>query len=342
MNTQRKETRTEQRDLVIQHYQLGKTVREIAEILIIPKSTIGNIIKRFKNTKNIENRPGRGRKNKLTNRQKTTIVREVMKNRRLSAPKMVPMVENMFGVTVSPSTIRNVLKENGFNGRVPRKKPLISKKNRILRLKFARDHISKPLEFWNTILWSDESKYNIYGSDGRIKVWRKVGEEMDLSCILPTVKFGGGSVMVWGCMAASGAGKLEFIEGIMVKEIYKGILEKNLDLSATELGIANDFHFQQDNDPKHTAKIVTAYFEENKIKRLKTPPQSPDLNPIEHLWEHVDRQIRNYPINNKNTLRAAIIDVWNNIPVNVCKKLVESMPERLREVILKKGNPTRY
>ncbi len=65
------------------------------------------------------------------------------------------------------------------------------------------------------VLWSDETKINLFGSDGVKRVWRQPGEEYKDKCVLPTVKHGGGSVMVWGCMSAAGTGELQFIEGTM-------------------------------------------------------------------------------------------------------------------------------
>lgn len=83
------------------------------------------------------------------------------------------------GRNISAETVRRVLHNARFHGRTPRRKPLISYTNRKKRLSFAKNHISKPESFWNTVLFSDESKFNLYGSDGRYKVWREAGKELD-------------------------------------------------------------------------------------------------------------------------------------------------------------------
>ncbi|GFW90045.1 transposable element Tc1 transposase [Trichonephila clavipes] len=144
------------------------------------------------------------------------------------------------GRSVSAETIRRVLIKAGYNGRVARKKPLIGKRNRVKRLKFAKEHILKRTKsfqrFWNEVIFSDESKFNIFGSDGRRMVWRKPNTSHHPKHTIPTVKHGGGSVMVWGCMAASGVGKLVFIDGIMHKMAYLNILQNNLKESADKLG----------------------------------------------------------------------------------------------------------
>lgn len=148
--------------------------------------------------------------------------------------------------------------------------------------------------------------------------------------------------MVWGCMSASGVGNLHFIDGIMDKFQYLNILRENLKTSATKLRIGESFNFYQDNDPKHSAFVVKEWLLYNCPKVIKTPAQSPDLNAIEHLWEELGRRISKRRFSNKEQLKTALREEWDNIPVSVCKKLVESMPRRMKAVIDQNGGPTKY
>ncbi len=100
---------------------------------------------------------------------------------------------------ISASTVRRRAHEAGLFGRVARKKPYVNKMNRIKRLKYAKEMLKKSIDFWDTVVWSDESKFNLFGSDGKVMVWRSPKEKFDPKCIIPTVKHGGGSVTVWGC-----------------------------------------------------------------------------------------------------------------------------------------------
>jgi len=111
---------------------------------------------------------------------------------------------------------------------------------------------------WSNVLFSDESKFELFGSDGIKYVRRPVDKRFDVRYQIPTVKHGGGSVMVWGCMSASETGPLVLVNGKMDKFQYKSILE-NVMLPYAEAHMRPGWFFQQDNDPKHTSKIVKKY-----------------------------------------------------------------------------------
>ena len=102
---------------------------------------------------------------------------------------------------------------------------------------------------------------------------------------IPTVKFGGGCVMLWGCFASNCVGEME-IKEIMNALKYQDILSKNLLWREITFKLGSKFTFQHDNDPKHTAKSTQKWFQDNSLDVLKWPRQ-PDLNPIENLWKEL-------------------------------------------------------
>ena len=133
-----------------------------------------------------------------------------------------------------------------------------------------------------------------------------------------------------------------FIDGIMDKHKYLQLLKDNLRKSGQKLGIPETFKFYQDNDPKHTAYEVRSWLLYNRPKVIQTPPQSPDLNPIENLWDELGRRIRTSPIISYVELKRKLVEEWNNINCNYTKKVVSCMPQRLNAVLRQKGLPTKY
>ncbi len=103
---------------------------------------------------------------------------------------------------------------------------------------------------------------------------------------------------------------------------------------------------QQDSAPCHKAQIISDWFLEhdNELSLLKWPPLSPDLNPIEHLWDVVEREIRIMDVQptNLQQLRDAIMSIWTKISEECFQHLVESMPWRMKAVLKTKAGPTRY
>lgn len=150
--------------------------------------------------------------------------------------------------------------------------------------------------------------------------------------------------MVWGCFSKKGVGDLVHIPTIMDKSVYEDILKNHLKKSARKLRLGSNYVFQQDNDPKHTAKTVQEWFRRNKINKMDWPAQSPDLNPIENLWSELGRKVarRDRAPKNSKELVAILQEEWNAIPKDVTAKLVESMPRRLEAVIAAHGGHTKY
>ena len=182
----------------------------------------------------------------------------------------------------------------------------------------------------------------LFGVNSKRYVWRKPGTAHHLPNTIPTVKHGGGSIMLWGCFSAAGTGRLVAIEGKMNAAKYRDILEENLFQSALDLRLGRRFTFQQDNDPKHTAKITKEWLRNNSVTILDWPSQSPDLNPIEHLWRDLKMAVHQRSPSNLTKLERICKEEWQRIPKSRCEKLVVSFPRRLMAVLAQKGASTQY
>ena len=181
-----------------------------------------------KKTKCIENIIGRGRKRNTSMRLDRIIQRKVKVHRRKSASSVKIDIESELGITISQQTVRRRLHEIGLKGHITRKKPYVNKVNRGTSLEYAKTYREKPLGYWDNVLWTDESNFNLFGSDGKVIVWRTPNEDLHPKCTIPTVKYGAGNVKCWGCFSSCGVGNLVFIDGNITGEVYGDILQKNL------------------------------------------------------------------------------------------------------------------
>ncbi|KAI1003516.1 hypothetical protein K3495_g4694 [Podosphaera aphanis] len=128
------------------------------------------------------------------------------------------------------------------------------------------------------------------------------------------------------------------------------MLQENLTLCMEAASLLEDMPptdqqiFQQDIDPKHTARATISFLRSRDIKCLDRPAQSPDLNPIEHLWEELKRRLGTYhePPKGVGELWQRVLREWALIPTSICRKLIESMPRRIEAVLAAKGGNTRY
>ena len=153
---------------------------------------------------------------------------------------------------------------------------------------------------------------------------RRTGERLNDDCISPTVKHGGGHIMVWGSFPGGGVGDLVKIEGIMDKKVYHNIVHA---LPSGRRLIGDNFVFQEDNDPKHSSNYCRNYLRRKEAAGALTvmnwPSQSPDLNPIEQIWELIDRKLNKSHVKTKETLWLEVKRCWESITVEVLKNTLK-------------------
>ena len=146
-------------------------------------------------------------------------------------------------------------------------------------------------------------------------------------------------------MTAKGVGYACRINGRMNEQLYidiiRNVFVRSLERNGLEIG---NIIFQQDGDSKHTSHLAPKWFHINKVELLDWPAQSPDLNPIEHLWRYLKCQLVKYesdPVSMQELWQRVDAE-WNNIPQEFCMNLIESMPRRIAAVIKAKGGNTKY
>ncbi len=330
-----KELSEDLKKIIVALHKDGVGYKKIAKTLKLSCNTVAKTIQRFHRTGSTQNRPRHGRPKKLSARAQRHIQRLCFGNRCMSAASIVAEVEEVGVQPVCAQTIPRTLHQIGLRGCLPRRKPLLKMMHKKARKQFAEDKQTKDMDYWNHVLWSKETKINLFGSDGVKRVWRQPGEEYKDKCVLPTAWWG----ECHGLSAAS-TGELQFIEGTMNANMYRDILKQSMIPSLRRLG--RRAVFQHDNDPKHTSKTNTALLKKLRVKVMDWPSMSPDLNPIEHLWGILKWKVEKRKVSNIHQLCDVVMKEWKRTPVATCEALVNSMPKRVKAVLENNGGPTKY
>ena len=289
-----------------------------------------------------ENHHG-GHPSKFSPTNKCAIVQRILTGKASNAVQATHFINTIISTPVSSQTVRNTLKEASLKAVVKKKKPLLSVTRRKRRLAFALWTV----EDWKRVIWSDETKINRIGSDEQEYVWKRKGKRLTSREVQGTIKFGEKSLMIWGCIGWNGVGVLSEVEGRMDAEQYSMWQFWREDHCRAwrilEFLQIMSFSNRMMIPSIRTSRRAKIWFEEQNIKLLDWPAQSPDLNPIEHTWGHFKRCLLGYARAPKG-----VHQLWDRVVVErgkifvECQKWIESMPRRIQIVIKAKGGHTKY
>lgn len=336
------------RSLIYEKHLANTPLTEIATFLNISYRSVTRTIKNFKERGHHNDALKSGRPLKMDKRTIRHLKISLEGNRRQSLSDLTSIVNNTASSPVHPDTVRHALHNQlGMNSHIAAKKPFLKVAHRKARLNWAQTHRGWKKEDWTHIIWTDESSVEIGKNSKVVWVWRKPGERYEEKCVAPTFKSGRQSLMIWGCMAygrlgpliripkeeKSGADYVRLVLGGPLWDIYSELYEERGMVAVME-----------DGAPIHRSKVAKDFRTTHKMETLPHPAQSPDLNPIEHIWMRLKVRVNERGVVPKNLddLWEVLQEEWLKIDIDLVNNLVYSMPNRVEAVYQSKGGPTKY
>ena len=329
------------RDRIVRLWTEGENVTSIVEILrsegrVTTRTTVSKWIFRWQEFSCLEDNHRKGRPSKISTEMAKFMEEELEKDDEVTSAELQRILARRFGVQVSPPTIRRYLRET-LQWAVVRTRfgPMISEKNKLKRMEFAKMCLDTEDDFDN-VIWSDESSVQLKRHSQTMRV--KIGKER----VLKPVAKHALKVHVWAGISKIGATNICIFDQIMDAPLYVKILEGFLLPFLEKVFQGKQYRFMQDNDPKHTSRVAKAFYEEKGINWWPTPASSADINPIERVWRELKYFLaRDVKPLTKQELVDGIKLFWaERMTPTKCTKYIEHTHVVLPKVVQQEGGIT--
>ncbi|GFX25091.1 transposable element Tcb2 transposase [Trichonephila clavipes] len=311
------------RGRIIEKIEEGRKITDVAREFDIAHSVVSRLWKSFKTTRMCSRRHGGGRVRSTTPAEDRYIVLSAKRNRRTTAQQVV----NQFLAASGKQISRKLLPDH-----------------HTARLQWCREHHKWTEQDWACVLFSDESRFSLSSDCRRQLIWRESGTAYRPENIQEKDRYPTCSIMVWAGIMINGRTRLHVVaNGTMAGQRYiDEVLLPHVRLFRGAVG--DKFVFMDDNATCHRTFAVQHCLDSEGIQRLVWLARSPDLNPIENVWDALGRQVagRNYPSTNKNTLIRALTEEWDKLPQQLLNNVVQSMVRRVECCITLHGGHIPY
>ena len=236
----------------------GNSQREVVRILGVSQRCISKLLRCNRETGRSHQRKRGGSMKISTQREDRQLLQMVRTHCFISAPRLRMQMIRRFGRRLSVRTIRRRLLIAGYWSRRPAICPRLTLEHRRRRRGWGRRHRVRDLKQWRHCVFSDESRFSLYHSDGRVRVRRRQGERLIDACVQPNDGNRGPSVMAWNAIHHGGRSELVVVDGAMNRQKYIQILRNQMLPWATGV-FGRNFVYVQDHAPPHTARDTAAF-----------------------------------------------------------------------------------
>jgi len=301
----------------------------VAKAVHCDVKTVKRWLKRWKQSKDLSGAPRSGRPRATTPKEDQQVV-ALAEQQTFVTSRDIANQLNKKGVKINERTVQRRLNEAGAKYNRPLSKPLLTESHREKRLEWAEDQRTTN---WDQVIFSDETTIRMNSVKGL--VWNLPGKKKIVRTVKHPIK-----VNVWGCFSARGFGRVvcfnENLNADLMCDIYKYGL---LPTARKQFGHDSTlWKLQEDNDPKHTSKLATNWRMNNNVQKIDWPSMSPDIAPIENVWQLLKMKLRNKKLSTYQSLVSAIKREWKSLSPELAIKLVHSMNNRISEVIENDGD----
>ncbi|GFY30130.1 transposable element Tc3 transposase [Trichonephila clavipes] len=290
---------------------MGLSQADAARRLNVSRSVVQRLWDQYQSEDSVSRRPVPGRPRATTPAEDRFLALSARRRRTTTVPQLVADHFQASGRRISATTVRNRLHNAATMG-------------------FCAVH--------------RRVRFTMESDSGRLLIWREQRTRYHQSNTVERHSYRGGGILVWAGISLGGHTDLHVFHGGTVTGLrYRDeILDPYVRPYAAAIG--NDFILMDDNARPHRARIVEEDLEDHGLERMEWPARSRDLNPIEHLWDYLGREVAalNPPPRSLYELKQSILCVWSSLPIPVSNNLINSMGNRCRQCIQVRGGHIPY
>ena len=325
-----------ERAAIVTLHGVGWTGRDIAQKLHCDEHAVTRWVRRWEETRSLEDGERSGRPRCTTDE----VDQEIGLLSDQNPPSTPKDIRRELQLPVSPHTISRRLDEIGLYGRVQETEYELTEFDIQRRLAFANQYLHWTEDQWARVFFSDETNFYL-GHHGRTYVRRPVGASHDPKYMRQEQQLHG-KVSLWGCICAEGLGHAELYAGSLDSTRHRDILRHSLIPTFKQFYPAGPWYFQQDNVRFHITPDTVTYLHNKGVTLLEWPPWSPDLNPIENLWNVLKARVYARFPQTMEEMEQFIREEWEATDLNFISHICRSMPRRLQLLLDNHGHKISY